>query len=164
MALLIVVLASGFGRDVRHIDSPLVGRVAPPFALDRVDGKGQLTLASLRGKPAVVNFWATWCQPCMEELDVLQDGARRAGSGVQFVSIVYDDEPARIQAVLAKHGGGAYPTLVDKGGRTAIAYGVGGVPETFFIDASGRIVSKYPGPLSPLMLDGYLDQIRRSGS
>jgi cytochrome c biogenesis protein CcmG/thiol:disulfide interchange protein DsbE len=65
---------------------------------------------------------------------------------VKFLGIVYEDELPRIQAFLAEHPSG-YPSLSDPGGRAAIAYGVFGVPETFFIDASGRIVEKYVGPL-----------------
>ena len=154
-ALLVAILASGFGRDMHKVRSPLVGRVAPPFLLDRIDGKGAISLQSLKGKPAVVNFWSTWCGPCQQEHGVLQRGSVRWGSQVQFVGIVYDDEPARITKFLQKHGG-SYPTIVDKGGTTAIAYGVYGVPETYFLNADGRIVEKYEGPLSPQLLDGYI--------
>lgn len=161
--LLIAVLASGFGREPHHLRSPLVGREAPPFALPRVDGKGAISLQSLRGKPTVLNFWATWCQPCMQEHHVLQEGALRAGSRFQFVSVVYEDEPEKITRFLASSGS-TYPALVDHEGRTAIAYGVYGVPETFFIDAKGQIIAKYPGPLSPRLLDEYLAQLEQEGA
>ncbi len=156
--LLVIVLASGFGHDARKVKSPLIGRVAPPFALSRVDGKGLITLDSLKGKPAVVNFFATWCEPCQAEHHVLQSIATQTGSKAQFVGIVYDDEPERIKEFLAKSGT-SYPTLVDTGGKAAIAYGVYGVPETFFINPDGKIVSKYEGPLSPLELDTHLMEI-----
>jgi len=158
-AVLVIVLASGFGHDTRKIVSPLVGRRAPPFALSRVDGKGVVTLDSLKGKPTVVNFWATWCQPCQQEHHVLQQEALQAAGKAQFVGIVYDDEPGRITEFLTRTGGTSYPTVIDQGGKTAIAYGVYGVPETFFLDTEGRIVSKYEGPLSPEQLEDSLAAI-----
>jgi cytochrome c biogenesis protein CcmG/thiol:disulfide interchange protein DsbE len=85
--------------------------------------------------------------PCFEEHGVLTAGARELGSEVQFLGVVYEDEPSRVQAFLAERGGG-YPSLVDPDSRTAIAYGVFGVPETFFIDARGSIVAKHVGPLT----------------
>lgn len=160
--LIVAVLASGFGREPRHLRSPLVGRAAPPFTLDRVDGAGRVTLQSLKGRPAVVNFFATWCQPCKQEHQVLQEGARRAGSKVQFVGIIYEDEPERIAAFLGT-AGSAYPTVVDKGGHSAIAYGVYGVPETFFLDANGKIVSKYAGPLTSRLLAQRLAELTPEG-
>jgi len=156
--LLVIVLASGFGRDMHQVKSPLVGRVAPPFALDRVDGRGTVSFDSLRGQPALVNFWATWCEPCQAEHHVLQAGADRFGSQVQFVGIVYEDEPDRIKNFLSKNGG-SYPTLIDRGGKAAISYGVYGVPETFFIDAKGRIIRKYEGPLSVSDLAGFIGEL-----
>jgi cytochrome c biogenesis protein CcmG/thiol:disulfide interchange protein DsbE len=158
-ATLVLVLAAGFGHDTRKIKSPLIGRQAPPFALARVDGKGTVSLESLKGKPAVVNFWATWCVPCQEEHEVLQAMAVQTGSRAQFVGIVYDDEPDRITDFLKRTGGTTYPTIIDQGGKAAIAYGVYGVPETFFLNAQGKIVSKFEGPLSPEELHGRLAEI-----
>ncbi|MFN7134918.1 MAG: TlpA family protein disulfide reductase, partial [Myxococcales bacterium] len=135
--------------------SPLVGRAAPPFTLAEVASGEPLSLERLRGKPVVLNFWATWCQPCIMEHRVLHHAAQQLGDRVQFVGVVYEDESARILDFLARNGSG-YPTLVDLGGKTAIAYGVYGVPETFFIDPSGKIIEKYEGPLSPPMLQAKI--------
>ncbi len=155
---LIVILALGFGKDPNRIDSPLVGREAPPFELTPVGGGSPIALASLKGKPVVLNFWATWCVPCQTEHGMLQQAAKSMGNHIQFVGVVYDDEDARIQDFLRRHGSG-YPALVDKGGKAAIAYGVYGVPETFFIDPRGKIVAKYEGPLSAEILTGYVQQL-----
>jgi cytochrome c biogenesis protein CcmG/thiol:disulfide interchange protein DsbE len=156
---LLLLLAFGLRRDPHQIDSPLVGLPAPAFSLSRVGSGPAVDLASLRGKPVVVNFWATWCQPCFEEHAVLVENARTLGAQVQFVGIVYEDEAPNVVEYLRREGS-AYPALVDPGGRTAIAYGVYGVPETFFINASGVIVAKHVGPLTAEKLRERVQQAR----
>lgn len=146
-AALVVVLFVGLGKDPSAIDSPLIGKPAPAFALKAVGSGQTVDVARLRGKPAIINFWATWCGPCYQEHPTLVQNARVLGNDVQFVGIVFNDTEQKIQAFLAERGS-AYPTLLDESGKTAIAYGVGGVPETFFLDRSGKIVAKYSGPLT----------------
>jgi cytochrome c biogenesis protein CcmG, thiol:disulfide interchange protein DsbE len=142
---LLAVLVLNLGRDPHSIRSPLIGRPAPTFSLAPVGGGAPVRLESLRGRPVVINFWATWCVPCFEEHAALNAAARTFGEA-QFLGVVYEDDEARTQAFLAQRGS-SYPSLVDPEGRTAIAFGVFGVPETFFIDGTGRIVEKYVGPL-----------------
>jgi cytochrome c biogenesis protein CcmG/thiol:disulfide interchange protein DsbE len=138
--------------------SPLVGRPAPAFTLPQAGGGPPLSLASLRGRPVVMNFWATWCVPCYQEHGVLLRGARQHGGAVQFLGIVYEDEEERVRAFLAQEGA-AYPSLMDGSGRTAIAYGVYGVPETYFVDARGDIAHKHVGPLDDAALADGLRRI-----
>ena len=145
---LLVILVLNLGRDPHSVRSPLVGRPAPPFALTPVGGGLPVTLESLRGKPVVLNFWVTWCMPCLQEHPALVRAARAMGDDVQFLGVVYEDDEARVRSFLAERGR-AYPSLLDDGTRTAIAYGVAGVPETYFIDAAGRISAKYSLPLDP---------------
>lgn len=151
-AALVAILFLGLGKDPSHIDSPLVGKTAPAFALKTVGSGQTLDLTALRGKPAVVNFWATWCRPCWDEHPTLTAASRDHGDRVQFVGVVFQDDTARIEQFLQQRGW-AYPTVVDDHGKTAIAYGVGGVPETFFLDANGTIVAKHDGPISPEELE-----------
>jgi cytochrome c biogenesis protein CcmG/thiol:disulfide interchange protein DsbE len=84
--------------------------------------------------------------PCFEEHPVLVRNARALGAEAQFLGVVYEDEERRIQEFLGRQGS-AYPSLLDPDAKTAIAYGVFGVPETFFIDGQGTIVAKHVGPL-----------------
>jgi cytochrome c biogenesis protein CcmG, thiol:disulfide interchange protein DsbE len=151
---LILVLLFGVRKDPMAIDSPLVGTAAPPFTLREVGTGETINLTQFRGKPVVLNFWATWCGPCREEHPTLVANAR-ALPGVQFVGVVFEDTEAEIQKAL-KEGGHVYPTVVDDAGKTAIAYGVGGVPETFFLDAAGKIKAKYVGPLTTELLQENL--------
>jgi cytochrome c biogenesis protein CcmG/thiol:disulfide interchange protein DsbE len=120
-----------------------------------VGGGTPIGLAELRGQPAVVNFWATWCVPCYQEHGVLTRAARALEGRVRFVGVVYEDSEENVQRFAREQGAG-YPSLLDEDGRTAIAYGIFGVPETFFLDANGNVVSKYVGPLDGERLAGEL--------
>jgi cytochrome c biogenesis protein CcmG/thiol:disulfide interchange protein DsbE len=155
---LLGILVANLGRDPHLVRSPLIGGPAPEFSLPAVTGGSRVALKSLRGHPAVVNFWATWCVPCVAEQRALASAAR-SFSDARFVGIVYEDEQPKIEAFLADRPAG-YPSLMDPGGRTAIAYGVFGVPETFFIDAGGRIVEKYVGPLDAATIAALVAKAR----
>ncbi len=156
-AALVVVLFYGLGKDPQAIESPLIGRPAPAFALKEVGSGKTIDLAQFKGRPVILNFWATWCGPCWEEHPTLVANARALQPRVQFVGVVFQDTEDKIQKFLNDRGQ-AYPTLVDDAGKTAIAYGVGGVPETFFLDKNGTIVAKYTGPLDTQLLQANLQK------
>jgi cytochrome c biogenesis protein CcmG, thiol:disulfide interchange protein DsbE len=151
---LVAVLFLMLGRDPHIVKSPLVGRPAPAFKLPAVGGGTAMALQDLRGRPAVINFWATWCGPCLQEHPVLLQGAA-VRKDVQFLGIVYDDKAEAVEQFLRSRGS-AYPTLLDESGTTAIAYGIQGVPETFFLNAQGTVVAKYGLPLDEATLEHYL--------
>jgi cytochrome c biogenesis protein CcmG, thiol:disulfide interchange protein DsbE len=156
---LLLVLLLNLGRDPHTVRSPLVGRAATPFALAPVGGGAPVNLESLRGRPVVLNFWATWCAPCIQEHPALQSMAA-ARPDVAFLGVVYQDEEARIREFQQRYGS-AYPSLLDPDGKTAIAYGIAGVPETFFIDTKGTIVAKVSLPLSADEIRQHLEQAAR---
>jgi cytochrome c biogenesis protein CcmG/thiol:disulfide interchange protein DsbE len=160
---LIALLLLGLRRDPHKIDSPMIGRKAPGFKLVPVGGGTPVSLEALRGKVVVMNFWATWCVPCYQEHPVLVEGARRLGAEATFLGIIYDDEEAKVSSFLAKQGS-SYPSLLDDEGKTAIAYGVYGVPETFFVSPDGTIANKYVGPLTPTLLRSFVRQAGGNGS
>ncbi|MGH9458495.1 MAG: TlpA family protein disulfide reductase [Thermoanaerobaculia bacterium] len=155
---IVAILFLNLGRDPHRVESPLVGRQMIEFKLREVGTGTPLDVAAIKGTPLVINFWATWCVPCYAEHGVLTRSARRLGSDVQFLGVVYDDEESRILDFLAKNGR-AYPTVVDEEGKVAIAYGVYGVPETFFVDATGTIVAKHEGPLDDATLAAYVARL-----
>jgi cytochrome c biogenesis protein CcmG/thiol:disulfide interchange protein DsbE len=155
----VYVLASGFGKDPHAVPSVLEGKPAPDFSLVDMDGN-PVALSSLAGSPVVLNFWSTWCQPCKIEHPLLQQ-APAVFPDVKFYGIIYADQTPAVRRFLDQSGQ-RYPHLVDPGGRTALDYGVAGVPETFFIDRYGQIVAKHVGPLSPDSLRYAVDLTRAS--
>ena len=158
-AVLLGILFMGLGKNPNEIRSPLIGKPAPAFTLLEVGTGRPVDLTQLRGKPVVINFWATWCAPCWEEHPVLVANAKLRPD-VQFLGVVFQDTEEKILGFLQQRGS-SYPTVVDDKGKTAIAYGVGGVPETFFIDANGTIVDKFSGPMSTDILQASLQKVVR---
>jgi cytochrome c biogenesis protein CcmG, thiol:disulfide interchange protein DsbE len=122
---------------------PKIGGPAPGFSLKRVDAAGTLDLASLRGKPVVLNFWASWCGPCKGEAKMLEQAWQRYRSkGVVFVGVDYHDVTGDARRFLERHDI-TYPTVQDGSGMIADRYGVSAVPETYFIDRRGRLVGEH---------------------
>ena len=130
-------------RLTHQTHPPKIGGPAPNFALRRVDGAGKLDLASLRGKPVVINFWASWCVPCKGEAKMLEQAWRQYRSqGVVFVGVDYHDVASDARTFLAHHGI-TYPTVQDGSGMIGDRYGLTGVPETYFVDRKGRLVGTH---------------------
>lgn len=165
----VLLFAWGMTRDPNSIPSPLPGRDAPTFSL-AVFAPGQpplertvgdtMRLADFRGRVVVVNFWASWCLACRDEHSTLSDVARLyAGKPVQFMGVLYSDTPANGRQWIAEMGGQSYPSVDDPGARTAIDYGLYGVPETFFLDANGRVAYKHTGPVSPGVVAHVVDSL-----
>ena len=153
VAALVAFLTVSIGRPAGPVDTPIVGRPAPAFDLQTLDG-GRLSLASLRGSPVVLNFWASWCIPCREEAPLLTAAAADYGArGLRVVGVVYQDSAESARDFMGRYGQ-TYPGLLDPDGRTAIDYGVFGIPETFFIDASGIVRARQVGAVS-------VDDLRR---
>jgi cytochrome c biogenesis protein CcmG/thiol:disulfide interchange protein DsbE len=123
------------------------GTLAPQFSLADLDGN-PLRLADLRGRPVIVNFWASWCGPCVEEFPLLREAAaEHAKDGLAVIGIVYQDRSAAARDFMARNGA-SWPAAMDPDGRVADAYGILGPPETFFIDRDGVIVARQFGQFS----------------
>ena len=159
-SVLLGTLAVGFTRDPDIVASPLVDLPAPPFSLATLDG-GRISLQGLRGHPVIVNFWASWCLPCRAEAPLLQAAATDyAARGLVVLGIVYEDSAENARAFMGQYGQ-TYPGLLDPDGRTALDYGVFGIPETYFIDRTGRIVSKQTGEIDAVALARQAEAIAR---
>jgi cytochrome c biogenesis protein CcmG/thiol:disulfide interchange protein DsbE len=165
----VALLGYGLTRDPKEIPSPLPGRAAPDFALPVFAiGDGSIPgpvpdtvrLASLRGDVVVLNFWASWCLACRDEHVPLVETARRyAGRDVHFFGVLYNDVPSNGLQWIRAMGGQSYPSLVDDRTRTAIDYGLYGVPETFFIGRDGRVAHKQVGPVTVALLEQKIDSL-----
>lgn len=161
--VLAVVLASRFGSDPGLVDSPLLGQPAPDFDLPALDGSGGTSLSDLKGEIVVLNFFASWCLECREEHeDLVAASDSFADEGVRFVQVAYQERAEETLAYLEEAGtSDATVYLDDPGSRTAIAYGVFGIPETFFIDPEGTVVGKIIGESDALVIGATIDSIKR---
>ena len=164
VGLLTALFGFGLSRDPTIIRSPLVGKAAPGFSLSRMDGTGSVSLSALRGHVVVVNFWASWCADCrIEHASLAGAWQRYRDQGMVLVGIPFEDAPSASLA-WQRRMGGTWPLLDDPGSKTAIAYGVYGVPETFVIGRDGVVTYKQVGAVSfgPLS-DEISRQLRGSG-
>jgi cytochrome c biogenesis protein CcmG/thiol:disulfide interchange protein DsbE len=158
--LLAFVWFLAVGLQRQNVSEQRVTGPAPDFSFTTFDGE-TLQLADLKGKGVVLNFWASWCDPCRAEAAMLESAWRREReNGVVFVGLDYLDQEHAAKAYLAEFGI-TYPNGPDLQSATARRYGIRGVPETFFIDPSGEIKSLVIGPLlSEADLNQRLDAIR----
>jgi cytochrome c biogenesis protein CcmG/thiol:disulfide interchange protein DsbE len=149
--LLVVLLVALFARG--SATSPTaIGAVAPDFSVTDLDGN-PIHLADLGGQPVIVNFWASWCVPCIEEFPLLRDAAaRHAEDGLVVVGIVYQDRTQAARDFMARNGA-TWAAAADPDGRVADAYGILAPPETFFIGRDGRIAARVLGQFSAATLD-----------
>jgi cytochrome c biogenesis protein CcmG/thiol:disulfide interchange protein DsbE len=146
------LLFTGLGRDPRLIPSPLVGKPMPAFAGTTLEGD-RFSSAALAGKPAIVNFWASYCIPsCVEEHPVLLDLVARHGNDLQMIGVLVNDTPDDARGFLARYGEVSWPNMLNADGAISIDYGVTGPPETFFVDARGIVVARHVGPLTPAVV------------
>lgn len=140
------LLFTGLGRDPREIPSPLIGHPLPSFSATTLEG-GTFSSEQLAGRPAIINVWASWCPPCVDEHPVLLDTATRHGDELTIVGILYQDTADGARGFLARYGEGGWANLLDDG-SIAIDLGVTGPPETFFVDADGIVRARHVGPLT----------------
>jgi cytochrome c biogenesis protein CcmG, thiol:disulfide interchange protein DsbE len=132
--------------------------VAPGFTLRRLNGDGELELASLRGKVVVLNFWAAWCEPCAKEMPRLEDAWQRyRGRGVTFIGVNTTDFSGDAQRFV-KRFGVTFPIVRDGNGRVLAKYGGLPIPWTYFVDRAGRIVGYIRGEVTAEALEDGLQE------
>ena len=137
--------------------SPLLDRPAPTFQLARLDG-GSVRLEDYRGRPVIVNFWASWCEPCKAEFQLFR-AARKShiAERLEILGVVYNDSPDAARRFFAAQKG-EWPALADPGGAVARAYGVLALPITYYVDREGVVRWVSYGPPPP---DAFEEQLRR---
>ena len=143
---LVLVLATREPATTRVAKSRLVGRPAPAIVGDSVVGGDRFDLDAGRGRFVLVNFFATWCGPCVEEHDDLVRFANThaVADDARVVSVVFSDTPENIEDFFDENGGD-WPVLADRDGSIATSYGVTGVPESYLVAPDGRVVLKLLG-------------------
>ncbi len=126
------------------IEGVQVGNLAPDFQLPNLDS-GALSLNELRGKPVILNFWATWCRPCVTEMPYLQEiHEEYSDEGLMLLAIDIDENPSQVEEFL-QNNNLSLPVLLDIGGVVAQKYGIQYIPTTYFIDGDGVIQEKRIG-------------------
>ncbi len=138
------------------------GRVAPDFLLPTLDG-GELRLSDLRGKPVLVNFWASWCAPCRQEMpDIVRAYDEHADDGLVVVAINLQEDAGTVRE-FADEFGMKFPIVIDRTGQVADAWRIGGpiegIPSSYFIDVNGIVRARVFGPMDEPMLAEQLAKV-----
>jgi len=142
-AIVVAEVASGGGSDG-------TGRQAPPLPAQALRPPA-VDLAELRGKPALVDFFASWCDPCRAEAPTLRKLSEEMGDKATIVAVDWDDASGAARAFVRQHGW-TFPVLADTSGVAGEKYGLVGLPTSFVLDPRGRIVATFRGPQSEARL------------
>lgn len=158
VGLAALFLGYGLKHDPRVNPAALVGRPLPATSLAGLENAAPRPLAQAAQGPALVNVFASWCAPCVEEAPALM--ALKA-SGVRMVGVAYKDDPAATRGFLSRQGDPFALVMLDPQGRAGVDLGISGVPETFAVDAHGVVRAKHAGALTPEDAERLLDAIDR---
>jgi cytochrome c biogenesis protein CcmG/thiol:disulfide interchange protein DsbE len=153
-AIFLIQLRSG--QDSSFVPSALIGHEAPATNLPALAGSGLpgLSSADFKGHVTLVNVWASWCAPCREEQPLLM--GLKDDSRFRLTGLNYKDKPENASRFLGEMGNPFSAIGVDGNGRTAIDWGVYGVPETYLVGRDGRILYKHVGPFTERSIAGEL--------
>jgi len=162
LIVLVVGVAAVFGlwRGAEWADPIGQGTPAPAFSLPRLGDGTPLDLTRLRGRVVLLNFWATWCKPCEDEMPAMERLYRRLqGSGFELLAVSVDSDSEEVERFRERLGL-SFPILLDPEQRVAGAYQTFRFPESLLIDAEGVIVERYVGP-KRWDAEAYVERIRR---
>lgn len=161
--ILVAVLATRDSRNERSTHSPLIGNVAPTVAGDTISGE-QVSTTDQRGRWVVVNFFASWCTPCLEEHPQLAafDAAHRAEGDAVLISVTFDDSAEEARDFFEEHGG-SWPVIDDPENSIGVAFGVAQVPETFVISPTGVVVQRFAGAVTRQGIEDVIAAYEEAG-
>jgi cytochrome c biogenesis protein CcmG/thiol:disulfide interchange protein DsbE len=166
VGLIVLIVTQLLTPSSQSVSNPLINQPAPNFSLailSPAGEKGKLSLSDFKGKPVVLNFWASWCDPCKEESPLLESAWKQAhaqGKDVVFLGIDFQDSNSQATAFL-QHYGITYPIVIDAG-SAATAYRITSLPDTFFINRQGIVVSSVLQQLTAHALSSNLQLITSS--
>ncbi|WNF37967.1 thiol-disulfide oxidoreductase ResA [Bacillaceae bacterium IKA-2] len=139
-------------------DVVVVGELAPNFVLKDLDGN-EIELKDLRGKGVFLNFWATYCPPCIDEMPYMENSYQKyQDEGIEILAVNVDEQRIRIEKFINSMSL-TYPILLDPGSQVNQLYGIRALPVTFLIDEHGIVIERRIGGLTQKMVDDYLKQI-----
>lgn len=141
--------------ELTPVMAPLAGARAPDFSARTLEG-ASIRLSDLRGRAVIINFWATWCEPCRAEMPLLDDRAVALAERGLVVLGVNFDEPEESVRAFRDELGLSFPIVLDPGGQVQSLYRVIGYPTTYFVDAGGVIQAIHLGVMDEGRLDDYL--------
>lgn len=159
LAGLIAVLASAGNANQVEASSPLIGKPAPPVSGTSLTGGPRVSLSEYAGKWVLVNFAASWCIPCRQEMPQLEEFARqhRAAGDAVVLTVAYDEGDAHSLGSLLRASRATWPSVDD--GQAVVDYGVGKIPESYLVDPAGTVVAKYFGAVDAARLDALIGRM-----
>ena len=160
-AAVVVVLATSGPASLNEVNTPLLGVAAPAVSGHTVEG-AQFDLSSYRGRWVVLNFFASWCPPCQQEMPDLVTFAyqHRHAHDAALVGVVFDDSASRARGFFSQSGA-RWPAVKDPSGQIALDYGVRGPPEIFLVSPQGIVMAHLDGPATNSGLDSELARVQR---
>jgi cytochrome c biogenesis protein CcmG, thiol:disulfide interchange protein DsbE len=163
LVVFVAVLATRDNVDARGVSSPLLGKPVPAVTGPTLDGS-TFDIDEQRGRWVVVNFFATWCVPCqVEHPELVRFTEEHAALGdVEVVSVAFQDSPEKLDQFFADNGGD-WPVVVGDTGRTALSFGVTGVPESYVVAPDGIVVAKFISGVTAAQLDEVISPAPAEG-
>ena len=152
-----------FSKHTNLSPSPIIGHEAPSFSLKTFDDR-ELSSISFNDKALVLNFWASWCVPCIEEVGVLIRASKKyQNEDIVFIAVnIWDDKENAVNFI--KRYNADYPSGFDPSNEIQVNYGIEGVPETYFINKKGIIVDRFQGQLTDSIIGYFCSQILKEES
>jgi cytochrome c biogenesis protein CcmG, thiol:disulfide interchange protein DsbE len=154
----LILISRSFGKDPHAVPFMMIDKPAPQFVLKDLNSGQRVSLEQFKGRPLLINFWATWCGPCRQEHPVISWGFENFNDKVTFLGVVYEDTEESAKKFLVENPTG-YPQMLDANGSMAVDYGVTGVPETYFVDKAGIIRGKWAQPIDPQRLQNCINEL-----